>query len=234
MNPGIASPIDVAGIHGAIRDDIVLLRMRPGQRLSENQLAERFGTSRTPVRAALVRLIDEGLIEVLPQRGTFVSRISLQAMRRARFVRRALEIAIVRRAAEEGLPAAAHRRAAAALAEQEAVAARPPGQSTAEAFTIADDAFHAALASGIDLADVWAVVEREKSQFDRIRFLSLPQATPMAVLIAQHRAILDGIAAGDPTQAEAAMRIHMDEVLKVASGIKAAHPDLFAPDSKGE
>ncbi len=227
-------PTDVAGIHAAIRDDIVLLRMRPGQRLSENQLALRFGTSRTPVRAALARLVDEGLIDVLPQRGTFVSRISLQAVRRARFVRRALEIAIVRRAAEDGLPPASRARVEAAVAAQERAAAAPPGQASAEAFTAADDAFHAALASGIGLADVWAVVEREKSQFDRIRFLSLPEATPMAALIAQHKAILAGIAARDAGAAEAAMVTHMDEVLKVASGIKAAHPDLFAPDSKGE
>lgn len=227
-------PVDVAGIHAAIRDDIVLLRMRPGQRLSENQLAQRFGTSRTPVRAALVRLVDEGLIDVQPQRGTFVSRISLAAVRRARFVRRALEIAIVRVAAEAGLPPAARRIVETAIAAQEEAAEQPPTQASAEAFTAADDTFHEALASGIGLADVWAVVEREKSQFDRIRFLSLPEATPMAALIAQHKAILAGIVAGDAGAAEAAMRMHMDEVLKVASGIKAAHPDLFAPDSKGE
>lgn len=234
MNAAPLIPVDVAGIHAAIRDDIVLLRMRPGQRLSENQLAQRFGTSRTPVRAALIRLIDEGLIDVQPQRGTFVSRISLAAVRRARFVRRALEIAIVRVAAEAGLPPATRRIVEAAIATQEDAAAQPPTQASAEAFTTADDIFHEALASGIGLADVWAVVEREKSQFDRIRFLSLPETTPMAALIAQHRAILAGIVAGDAGAAEAAMRMHMDEVLKVANGIKAAHPDLFAPDNTGE
>lgn len=228
----LVSPADITGIHAEIRKDIVLLRMPPGQRLSENTLAARFGTSRTPVRAALIRLIDEGLIDVLPQRGTFVSRISLAAVRRARFVRRALEIAIVRRAAEVGLPASARAAIADAVRRQEAASREAHGgaeQATAELFTQADDDFHRAFAEGIGLADVWAVVEREKSQFDRIRFLSLSQATPMPVLIAQHRAIFAAVAAGDPAEAEAAIGTHMDEVLKVASGLASSHPDLFAP-----
>lgn len=232
MSASLPTPADISGIHTAIRQDIVLLRMVPGQRLSENTLALRFGTSRTPVRAALIRLIDEGLIDVLPQRGTFVSRISLSAVRRARFVRRALEIAIVRRAAEVGLPASARAAISDAIARQEAARRDAPiagEQETAERFTSADDDFHRAFADGIGLADVWAVVEREKSQFDRIRFLSLSQATPMTVLIGQHRAIFAAVAAGDPAEAEAAMRIHMDEVLKVASGLASTHPDLFAP-----
>ena len=133
------------------------------------------------MRAALVRLIEAGLIDVQPQRGTFVSRISLAAVRRARFVRRALEIAIVRRAAEAGLPDAARADLAGAIRAQEEAAAAPPSQASAEAFTEADDAFHRTFAEGIGLADVWEVVEREKSQFDRIRFLSLPQATPAEV-----------------------------------------------------
>src|SRR5919112_241624 len=115
----------VRGIYGQIRQDIILLRLRPGTRLSENELALRFGTSRAPVREALIRLAEEGLIEVQPQRGSFVSRISLASMQRARFVREALEIAIVRRAAERGLSSAAQEKVAAALADQENVHADP-------------------------------------------------------------------------------------------------------------
>ena len=93
----------VRSILSEIKKDIITLRLKPGEKLSENELALRFGTSRAPVREALIRLVEEGLIEVLPQRGSFVSRISLGAMQRARFVREALEVAIVRRAAQRGL-----------------------------------------------------------------------------------------------------------------------------------
>ena len=106
------------GIYALLRHDIVTLRLRPGERLSENELADRFGTSRAPVREALIRLVEDGLIEVRPQRGSFVSPISLRAMERARFVREALEVAITRRAAETGLPQPVQARLAEAIRAQ--------------------------------------------------------------------------------------------------------------------
>src|SRR5829696_6396976 len=111
----------VRGIYGQIRQEIVSLRLRPGTRLSENELALRFGTSRAPVREALIRLVEEGLIEVQPQRGSFVSRISLASMQRARFVREALEVAVVRQVTERGLSQEAYDKATVILAEQERV-----------------------------------------------------------------------------------------------------------------
>ncbi|WP_053080332.1 GntR family transcriptional regulator [Methylobacterium variabile] len=219
-----AGPLDRRAIHEILRRDIVALRLRPGEKLSENELAARFGTSRAPVREALIRLIEDGLIEVLPQRGSFVGRISLSDMERARFVREALEIAIVRRAAERGVPPGTQALAEALLLEQAECRDDP------ERFTLCDDRFHRAFAEGAGLASVWAIIEREKAQFDRVRYLSLPAATPVDVLIAQHRAILSAVLARDPAAAEAAMRSHMAEVLKVASDLALRHPDLIQAD----
>lgn len=225
--PGKAASLPsatVRAIHAQIRNDIVTLRLRPGTRLSENELALRFGTSRAPVREALIRLVEEGLIEVLPQRGSFVSRISLAAMQRARFVREALEVAIARRAAEIGFSPQAREQAAASLAEQERAKDDP------ERFTLADDAFHRTLADHIGISQIWAVLEREKSHFDRVRFLSLPEKTPVESLIAQHRDILAAILRRDPEGAEAAMRVHLSEVLKIVEKLSAEHPDLITDD----
>jgi GntR family transcriptional regulator, rspAB operon transcriptional repressor len=208
-------------IYAALRREIVMLALMPGKKLSENELALRFGTSRGPVREALIRLGEDGLIDVLPQRGSFVGRLSLPAIERARFVREALEIAVVRRAAAENLPAGARRRLEAALAAQ------AEAGIDAERFIDLDDAFHAGFAEAIGLGSVWSIVEREKVQFDRIRFLSLPAATPISVLLAQHRAILAAVLGRDPAAAEDAMRDHMAEVLKIVSDLPAHHPDLF-------
>lgn len=217
-------PPDRRTIHEILRRDIVALRLRPGERLSENELAARFGTSRGPVREALIRLVEDGLIEVLPQRGSFVSRIALSAMERARFVREALEVAIVRRAAERGIPPATRALAEDLLGEQAECRDDP------ERFTESDDRFHRAFAEGTGLASVWAIIEREKAQFDRIRYLSLPAVTPVDVLIGQHRAILAAVLARDPAAAEEAMRGHMAEVLKVARDLARRHPDLIQAD----
>ena len=86
--------------YAALREAIVRAELAPGRQLSENELASRLGVSRTPIREALVRLRDERLVEIVPQLGTFVTRISGQAVGDAQFIREALECACVRRAAE--------------------------------------------------------------------------------------------------------------------------------------
>jgi len=219
------APLSVTSIHAEIRNDIIVLRLRPGTRVSENELARRFGISRTPVREALLKLVDEGLVDVWPQRGTFITHISLQAVRRARFVREAMEVAILRRAAEKGLSRASLQAVDAAIAVQEESRDNP------ERFTNADDAFHRAFADGIDVGNVWPVLEREKAQFDRIRFLSLPNVTPVDTLITQHKAMLAAVRKGDIAAAEQATREHLSEVLKVSETLAATHPELFIKDA---
>ena len=133
-SPYSGAPPTVRAIHAKLRHELVTLRLPPATRLSENELALRFGTSRAPVREALIRLADEGFIEILPQRGSFVSRISIGAMRRARFVREAIEISVVRQAATDGLSKRVRADIDKAIADQ--IAAR----DDAEKFTLADDA----------------------------------------------------------------------------------------------
>lgn len=220
----LTGPPSAGAIHQAIRDDIILLQLMPGQRLSENELARRFGTSRTPVREAVMRLADEGLVEVWPQRGTFISRISLRAVRRARFVRMALEIAIFRRAAERGLSKQIWAELDETLSEQEGALDLPVQ------FTNADDRLHRTVANGVEVGDVWEVLEREKVQFDRMRFLSLPHVTPVRLLIQQHRDMLDAVRAGDADAAEKAVRIHLSEGEKVVDELQKRHPDFILQD----
>ena len=218
------TPAGAGRIYEALRNDIVSLRLPPGARLSENELGLRFRTSRTPVREALFRLVDEGLIEVRPQRGTFVSRISLGAVKRARFVRSALELAIIREAAGHGLGDRALADAERAIDRQREAGSDP------HRFKDADDDFHRVFADAIGYGDLWSVVESHKAQFDRIRLLSLPDVTPIELLIGQHRAILDAVIARDPDWAEDYLRAHLSIVVETATALLRTHPDLIDDD----
>ena len=220
----VGVPSSVDDIHDVIRDEIITLRLMPGAKVSENELARRFNTSRTPVREALLRLVDEGLVEVWPQRGTLITPISLRAVGRARFVREAIEVAVFRKAAIEGLSEAVLAQLDAIMAEQNAAREDPVR------FTEADDAFHRAFANGIAVGDIWTVLEREKAQFDRLRFLSLPNVTPVSVLIEQHEKMIAAVRARDPDAAEKAVRHHLSEVLKVTEQLSARYPDLIVND----
>ena len=88
-------------LRDALEEDIVAGRLRPGQRLDEAGLAERFGVSRTPIREALLKLAEEGLVDIYPQHGSFVAPIRLTDVYDAQFVRESLECSAISLAAEK-------------------------------------------------------------------------------------------------------------------------------------
>ncbi|HCD85383.1 MAG TPA: GntR family transcriptional regulator, partial [Agrobacterium sp.] len=79
-------------IYAALKGAILARQLAPGQAVSENDIGQLFNSSRTPVREALSRLRDDGLIVTLPSRGTYVSKLSEQQIRSAQFIREALEV----------------------------------------------------------------------------------------------------------------------------------------------
>ena len=209
-------------VYSLIRSAIIQMNVRPGQPLSETDLAKQLNVSRQPVREAFIKLAEAGLVEVRPQRGTYVLLISRREVESARFVREAVEVAFACKAAAEA-PAGTLMALREAIARQEA--ARTAGDAVA--FLRHDEAFHQTIARAAGCESAWKLLETLKAQMDRVRFLSIEEATPTDVLIAQHKAIADAIEAGDAGAAEAAMRQHLGEILRSLPRIAAAHPELF-------
>jgi DNA-binding GntR family transcriptional regulator len=205
-----------------VRQAIVQLRFRPGNPLSEAEIARQMGVSRQPVREAFIKLGEVGLVEIRPQRGTFVRLISVREVETARFIREAIEVAIVRKAALEASEADL------AVLEDLIVRQRAGGADNA-AFLLLDEAFHQAIAASAGCEDAWRVLERLKAQMDRVRYLSLPDATPVAVIIDQHAAIQRGLVARAPDEAAEAMRRHLSEILRSLPRLADKHPELFTP-----
>jgi DNA-binding GntR family transcriptional regulator len=205
-----------------LRSAIVTMRLKPGEALSEQEIAGRLDVSRQPVREAFIKLSEDGLVRVVPQRGTFVMKISAQAVTNARFVREAVECAIAREAAER-ITAADTVALKALIAEQR----RAEKADDTESFFVLDEEFHRALASASGCAYAWKVIESAKAQMDRVRFLSVPEATPMRRLITQHQRILDGVAAGDAAAAAGAMQVHLREILSSLPRLAEKFPAMF-------
>jgi len=205
-----------------LRSSIVTLRVTPATALSEQDIADRLEVSRQPVREAFIKLSEIGLVRVLPQRGTFVTKISAKEVMDARFVREAVECAIARRASA-GIGMAAVEELRDIISEQRK-AARAKDE---EGFFALDDAFHRSLATAADCAYAWKVVEEAKGQMDRVRFLSIPDTLPTEVPIVQHQAILDAIVAGRSTAAEQAMKGHLREIFKSLPRLAKAFPEMF-------
>src|SRR6478672_5119657 len=207
-----------------LRFSIVTMKLTPATALSEQEIADRLKVSRQPVREAFIKLSEIGLVRVLPQRGTFVTKISEKEVLDARFVREAVECAIARRASA-GIAKSAMDELRDIIGEQRK-AARAKNE---EGFFVLDDAFHRGLATAADCAYAWKVVEEAKGQMDRVRFLSIPDTMPTEVPIVQHQTILDEIAAGRGAAAEQAMKTHLREIFKTLPRLAAAFPDMFEP-----
>ena len=205
-----------------LRNAIVTMGIRPGQALSEQEIATRLGVSRQPVREAFIKLGESGLVRILPHRGTLVVKISRAAVEDARFIREAVECAVAREAASR-----ADAGVAASLAESLARQRRAARAKDLEGFFALDEEFHRLLAEGAGRPSAWRIVEDVKPQMDRVRFLSMPDATPLRVLVAQHAAIVEAVRTGKPDAAEAAMRAHLTEILRSLPRLAGEHPELF-------
>ena len=219
MARGRSIAFDIAA---QLRQEIVSLRRPPGSAIIEQQIAEAHGVSRTPVREAVLRLADEGLIEVFPQSGTFVSRIPADELGEAIAIRRALEEATVRVAARLAAPGDIARLQT-QLAGQQAIA--EAGDQAA--FHRADELFHATLAEIAQQKRFWQLVLQVKMQVDRFRLLTLPVPGRMRAVVAEHSAIVAAIAAGSADAAAAAIASHLDFLLGAVAGARLAHPELF-------
>ena len=204
-----------------MRSAIVRGELHPGQALSEAEIAKQFATSRQPVREAFIKLSEERLVVIQPQRGTFVIKISVDDVLYARFVREAIEVAIVLEASTKIQPDEIVNLRRIIDAQVEAM------HGHSDEFLALDEEFHRALALSVGRSHAWRVIENIKAQMDRIRYLSLDDATPTPLLVEQHRKIVDGIEAGDPTAAVAAMRTHLRQIMTSLPAIAEKFPELF-------
>lgn len=207
-------------VYARLKSEIVALVFSPGDILSETDLGNALRVSRTPIRQAIKRLSDEGFVESVPQYGTIISYLDIDKLMEAQFMREALECALVRRAAGH---AGANRHALGALlAAQEAAAS----EDLAEFYAL-DQEFHRLICEMAGLPGAWKTVEVAASHLSRVRRLSLPVPFVPGEAVAQHQAIVDALVRKDPDAAEAAMRAHVRNILKVLPHLKKANEALF-------
>lgn len=211
-------------VYRAIRTAILDLTLEPGSTISENALASELGASRTPVREAIARLERERLLFVFPQRGTAVAPLDIDEFKTAYFVRASLESA----AAAE----AAHRRTKDGVARLKAHIAdqvEALGRGDEGRFFELNDAFHIEIMAIAGVSKAWEVVQQAKVHLDRVRAAHLRLASdyPLAPIVAEHRQLVQAIAAGDAVRASAIMRAHIEKVLYRVDLLQRQRPELF-------
>ncbi|QEN88981.1 GntR family transcriptional regulator [Labrys sp. KNU-23] len=215
-------------VHRALRDEIVSMIRLPGEKIAEAEVAAAHSVSRTPVREALLRLADEGLVEIAARSATRVALIPAAILPDAIFVRSAVEHATARAAAHQARGSSVTLLRGLIERQRESL-----GAGDTNGFHEADEAFHAALAMAAGRPGAWEMVQQVKTQLDRYRRLTLPEAGRMLRVVDEHGAIVDAIEAHDAEKAGLAMDHHLDGLRRSLASIRDHNPDYFSGDAAG-
>jgi DNA-binding GntR family transcriptional regulator len=202
---------------------IMHMQIAPGAKISEAEVAASFNASRTPVREAFARLRGNGLVQTWPSRGTFVTKLNVSSVKEARFIREALELAVVRKLCSTNL-GSDHTEAVEAILDQQEQCIQT-GDLTE--FQALDDKFHFALASATGFENLPVAIEREKFKLDRLRVFSLKDKPRKQALYLEHRAIFEAICASNETQATQLMARHLAQILETLSAMAAQYEEYF-------
>ena len=205
-----------------LKDDIVSLRLQPGAKLSEVEIAKQYNISRQPVREAFLRLGDLNLLQVRPQKATLVSKFSLQNLRNTGFIRSAVEVEVVRAACKKGAKEFLEQ-----LRDNLGNQARAIKENDFSKLHSLDYQFHSLICAAADRLQAFEVIAASKAHTDRVCILELADRFGMAEVLADHRDIVDAIEAEDEDLAVALTVRHLSHLETIISTAYKTHAQFF-------
>jgi DNA-binding GntR family transcriptional regulator len=212
----------VGQIFDILRNEIIALQLAPGTDISRLALVERFGVSQTPIREALLRLEQQGLVEVFPQSGTAVSLIDVRQANQSQFLRIAVESQVAETIASDPRAYDLHE-AESILAEMQRIWR---GTNDAHAIRPPDQSFHAALCEAVGHGELWELVVARSGNVDRMRSINIYPGKAERIL-GEHAELIAALKAGDPQRARNAVHTHLSGTLRAVDELRAAYPHYF-------
>lgn len=208
--------------YSAIKEKILSWELKPGDKVSEQDLSNTLGVSRTPVREALIRLASERLVDIRPQRGTFISRISTKEFAQERFIRLNLELAVMKELS--GCKSTSfYKRLAENIEQQQECAAT--GDS--EGYLFWDDSFHRAFFEQAEKMLAWEIIQGLEGQCRRVRRFTLATESDFPLLIGQHQLIMQHMFDGSTGALAEILKTHFNKLLDDLAKIKKQHREYF-------
>jgi len=216
-----AQPLSVQ-IYQLLREAIITMAVLPSDVVFERALSETLGISRTPVREALQQLAREELVTIAAQSGTFVAPVRREQFAEGALIRRVLESASIRRAAE--LITA---RELDALHDIHEVHRRAVERGDSVEAICQDNRFHAAVGAAARLPKILQLIELVRAPIDRVRYVTAREPEEGAMTLVQHQQVLESLVRHDPDAAEQALLSHLDDALLRQQRVFDEHVELF-------
>lgn len=210
-------------VYEDLRDRIISLDFKPGTNLARPFLVNYYGVSRTPVRDSILKLDQDGLVDIFPQSRTTIAPIDVENAKETLFMRTSLELEVTHALAT--MPDKTRLAPAVQIARQQQ-AVLEKGEDLPQ-FTALDQKFHQSLFEAMGYAGLWSYLVQKSGHLDRLRRLNLPTPGKSAQILADHREILRALHASDLQATEKIMRKHLSGILNVLETITARHPDYF-------
>lgn len=211
-------------VYQTLRAAILSMAYAPGEILRKPEICEELGVSRSPVSDAVARLAAEGLVDVIPQAGTYVARFSMAEIREGAFLREAIELQAVEMVAttitEDQLVL---------LRRNLTVQAALLGDGDVAGFYKLDGEMHEMIRGFTGFRKLSLVADTAWAHVDRARQLMLPVAGRIEATLLEHRVILNALEARDPVAARAAMRVHLRKLVTYLEPLERNHPEFFNP-----
>ncbi len=209
-------------VYTSLRARIISLELLPHTVLTRADIGKEHGVSQSPVREAIQRLEQEGLVVSYPQSRTLVTKINVDHARETQFLRLSVELEVAKTLAERRDPALLQ--SSSRLLRMQKMAGEDRDISE---FTTLDRLFHMSLFQAAGMPALWHLIAGRSGHIDRLRRLNLPDPGKIAAILKAHQLVIAAIAEGDVAKVEASMREHLSGTLASIPQIMASHPQYF-------
>ncbi len=210
------------GPYGPLRRDIIELRLKPGMTISIKALYTYYDSSRSPMRDALLRLEQEGLVMLLPQRGIMISRIDLKRAEEERFLRVSVEREVMKIFMRQHNQADIDNLEDSLQEQEKCISTR-----NLRAFLDADDDFHNKFYCAVNKFWCAKTIDSVSGHYRRFRLLSIIKQSICKEILSQHREMVEAIKKDDEQKLMALFNHHLTKMEKEGPEFLHKFPDLF-------
>ncbi len=208
-------------VYKTIRNNIMDLNLKPGKSISEKEISELLQVSRTPVREAFILLEQDGLLEIYPQKGTFVSLIDLERVEEARFLRETMELAVIKLACDN-FPEEKLIELISNVNMQELYS-----KTDLKKLYKLDEEFHLIIFEGVNKKNIWFLIRQLSTHMNRVRMLSAIYSENSDLIIGEHKSILEAIKNKDYDKGSLFTKEHLSHLMFDQKKLKKEFPSYF-------
>nr|WP_320047409.1 GntR family transcriptional regulator [uncultured Ilyobacter sp.] len=210
-------------VYRVLLDNIMRLNLKPGEGVSEIEISKLLNVSRTPVREAFIKLSEERLIDVYPQKGSFISHIDLDLVHEGIFMRKTIEREVLLEAIRD-FPKEDLIELKKTLHFQKAIA---EFDINFKEFFKLDNRFHEIIFRGCKKERIWESIQNMNVHYNRLRYLDVLEQTNIDKVIKQHQSIIEHIENKDDVGIDYLLGTHLTNIVPKLDYFSKKYPDYF-------